>query len=397
MRILIVNKFYYPRGGDCVVAMSLERLLKEQGHEVAFHAMRYPENEESAWSRYFASQVDFAGGLGNKVAALCRTMGWGDIVDSFKQQLEDFDPQVVHLHNIHSYLSPVVARLAKEHGCRVVWTMHDYKLVCPSYSCLNSGGSCEQCVGGSKWHVLKNRCMKGSLVASAVGYLEALKWNRHKLQRYTDVFIAPSRFMAAEMEKGGFDTAKLRVVCNHVDGAKKELFDSLREERGDYYTYVGRLSVEKGVERLLAVASRLPFTLKVAGDGPLMPMLRERYSSCENIEFAGRLDSSGVARLLSGARAMVIPSEWFENNPLSVIESLCAGTPVIGARIGGIPELLTAENGVLFASGDEHDMERAITAALSREWNHEAIALNASQRFSQEQYLKKITEIYAGE
>ncbi|MBP5688469.1 MAG: glycosyltransferase [Muribaculaceae bacterium] len=221
-RILIANKFYYPRGGDCIVAMNLERMLKEQGHEVAVFAMQYPENIDSGWNNYYPSQVDFAGSLGNKLKAAKRLMGWGDIKQAFNKILDDFKPDIVHLHNIHSYLSPVLAQLAKKRGCKVVWTLHDYKLVCPSYACLLNEKPCERCIGHSKTHVLKNRCMKGSLAASAMAWLEAQKWKRNKLEEVTDAFICPSEFMASKMKKDGFNPEKLHVVCNHIDPEKLE-------------------------------------------------------------------------------------------------------------------------------------------------------------------------------
>ena len=236
-RILIANKFYYPRGGDCIVAMNLERLLKEQGHEVAVFAMQYPENVDSGWNSYYASQVDFAGGLGNKLKAAKRLMGWGDIKSAFGKILNDFNPHIVHLHNIHSYLSPVLAKLAKQRGCRVVWTMHDLKLVCPSYLCLCNEKPCERCIGRGKMHVLKNRCLKNSLAASAMAYIEALKWNHNALERYTDAFICPSQFMESKMLKDGFSPEKLHVVCNHIDPEKLQAMHNAQctkhnEERG---------------------------------------------------------------------------------------------------------------------------------------------------------------------
>ncbi len=394
-RILIANKFYYPRGGDCIVAMNLERLLKEQGHEVAVFAMQYPENVDSGWNGYYASQVDFAGPLGNKLNAAKRLMGWGDIKASFNKILDDFKPDIVHMHNIHSYLSPVLAKLAKRRGCRVVWTLHDYKLVCPSYACLLDGKPCERCIGRGKMQVLKNRCMKGSFAASAMAWLEALKWNRNVLDRYVDAFICPSQFMASKMKKDGFDPKKLHVVCNHIDPKKQELFGSLDIEREDYYVYVGRLSDEKGVETLLNVASQLPHTLKLAGDGPLRKQLEEQYASCRNIEFLGHQDAIQVAKLLSKARFSVVPSEWYENNPLSVIESLCAGTPVVGARIGGIPELLNDDNGITFASGSREELATAINRAYSAEWHHDTIKETAKLRFSPNEHIKQIFDIYS--
>ena len=236
-RVLIVNKFYYPRGGDCIVAMNLERMLKEHGHEVAVLAMEFPENVDSGWNSYYASQVAFDSSLLNKLRATTRLMGWGNINRTVEKILDDFKPDVVHLHNIHSYLSPVVAKLAKRRGCRVVWTLHDFKLMCPAYSCLDSEGKlCELCVGGGKWHVVSNKCIKGSLAPSLAAWLEALKWNRRLLSRYTDVFICPSQLMASKMQEDGFDAAKLSVVCNFLSPAMGELLESMDSDaREDYY------------------------------------------------------------------------------------------------------------------------------------------------------------------
>ena len=393
-RILIVNKFYYPRGGDCLVAMNLERLLKEQGHDVGVFAMQYPENVDSGWNGYYATQVDFAGSIDNKVQAAKRLMGWGNIKTSFNKILDDFKPDIVHLHNIHSYLSPVVAQLAKQQGCRVVWTLHDYKLVCPSYACLLNGKPCERCIGHSKMPVLKTRCMKGSLVASAMAYFESRRWNRNKLEKVTDAFICPSEFLASKMRKDGFDASKLHVVCNHIDSEKLALFNSSHSEREDYYAYVGRLSSEKGVEKLLEVASRLSFKLKVAGDGPLRQQLEQQYAQHENIEFLGHQNAKQVAELLGKADFSVVPSEWYENNPLSVIESLCAGTPVVGARIGGIPELLGDNNGITFTSGSKEELNAAISQAFTLDWNRAAIKDSAHRRFSPSEHIKQVLAVY---
>lgn len=393
-RILIANKFYYPRGGDCIVAMNLEKLLKEQGHDVAVFAMDYPENVDSGWNGYYASQVDFAGSVSNKLKAAKRLMGWGDIKSAFNKLLDDFNPDIVHLHNIHSYLSPILAQLAKRRGCRVVWTLHDYKLVCPSYACLLDGKPCEKCIGLGKMHVFKNRCLKGSFAASALAYVEARRWSRYKLESITDVFICPSQFMAIKMRKDGFNPEKLRVVCNHIDPVKLELFNSLNITREDYYVYVGRLSTEKGVETLLDVASKLPYSLKIAGDGPLFNQLKQQYLYATNIEFLGSVDSNQVAQLLAKARFSVMPSECYDNNPLGVIESLCAGTPVVGARTGGIPELLNDSNGITFTSRKKDELAQAIKKAFDKQWDNMAIKRLAITDFSAEKHFSLIEEIY---
>ncbi len=394
-KILIVSKFYYRRGGDCIYAMNLERLLLDQGHEVAVFAMQFPENEPSRWAEYWPAQVDFGGGLRGKIDAVRRTMGMGDVRDAFARLLADFRPDVVHLNNIHSYLSPVVASMARRAGVRVVWTLHDYKLLCPAYSCLRDGSPCEICFD-SKLNVLKTRCMKGSLAASGVALLEAWKWNRRRLQRDTDIFICPSSFMAQKMRQGGFDESGLRHLCNFVAPEMIETYATTPATTApaDYYCYIGRLSSEKGVGTLLEAASRLPYRLKVTGDGPLAKELRDRYSGCRNIEFLGRVDASTVHDILSHARFSVMPSECYENNPLGVIESFCAGTPVVGARIGGIPELVTPQRGLTFASGDVNDLVRAISKAWDAPFDRHAIQRTALEEFSPEAYYAHLRSIY---
>lgn len=398
MRVLLVNKFYYPRGGDCVVTMATERLLRDHGHEVAVFAMQYPDNVATQWQRHFAPQVAFDGGAGDKLRAVRRMLGRDTVGECFTRLLDEFWPEVVHLHNIHSYLSPVVARIARERGCRVVWTMHDYKLVCPSYSMLADGKPCRRCLAGGPRGVLATRCMKGSLAASAMAWLEATAWSREKLSQWVDAFICPSRFMRQTMIDGGFDPARLHVVNNSVDDAKREaLLKGAGTPREDYCCYVGRLSHEKGVDTMLrALADEPSLTVKVAGGGPLEDELRRRYGSLPNVQFLGHLDAAGVTTLLSKAKFSVVPSEWFENNPLSVIESLCAGTPVVGADIGGIPELLDDTNGLTFESGNAAALLDAARMARLHRWDTAAIATAATKRFDPETHYGKLIEIYSG-
>ena len=391
-RILLVNKFYYPRGGDCIVTLNTEAMLRDCGLEAEVFAMEYPENLNARYKSLFASEVSFGGGMGNLLRALKRTMGMGDVKERFEAVLDEFKPDVVHLHNIHSYLSPVVGELAHKRGIRVVWTLHDYKLLCPRYDCLRDDKPCEKCFGGSKVHVLTNKCMKGSLPASGVAWLEALKWNRATLERNTDVFVCPSEFMASKMRQGGFDPAKIKVLNNFLDPVKLKIYQNTENnaQRQDYYCYVGRLSQEKGVTDMLEAAARLPYRLKVAGGGPLEAELREKYARCPNIEFLGMLDAQGVVNVLTAAKLSVIPSQWYENNPLSVVESLCAGTPVAGSQIGGIPELIDSSNGVTFQPFNQEALSTAITMSMTRDWNHAGIARQALDRFSASNHLKTL-------
>ena len=394
-KILLVSKFYYTRGGAEVVAINMANDLEKHGYEIGVFTMDYPQNLSPA-NFYTASQVDFSGGLGDKIKFAMRTMGFQGIKSSFKKALQEFKPDIVHLHNVHSYLSPAVVKLAKEFGSKVVWTLHDYKLACPAYSCLNRGSICEKCFT-SKFNVVKERCFKESLPASVLAYFEAKKWNVKKLQRYVDYFVCPSAFIKRQMLKAGLQEDKLKVVCNFVDPIKLDQLKSVEipDTREDFYVYVGRLSEEKGVATLLKAAKDLPYKLKLVGGGHLYDGFIAEYGKCENIEFLGHQPAEKVAEILLSAKCLVLPSEWYENNPLSVIEALCAGIPIVGANIGGIPELIDEASGEVFESGSAEDLQQAITRVMqSDKYNYKQIAQQSQERFSFDTHYKQLKELY---
>lgn len=387
MRILLSNKFYYRRGGDCIYMLSLEQLLRARRHEVAVFAMDYPENLETPWRKYFPQNM-------SRLMALTRPFGSREVKDKFSRLLDDFRPDVVHLNNIHTQLSPVMAELAHKRGIRVVWTLHDYKLLCPRYDCLRGGKEiCELCFGGDKRPCMANRCMKGSALASWIGYKEAVTWSRERLEACTDLFICPSRFMAEKMAQGGFSKDKLKVLCNFIDIEKCKKTDYNKE---DYYCYVGRLSHEKGVGTLVEAAARLPYRLKVIGGGELSEELKVKSEELEgNVEFMGYRQWNDIKETVGRARFTVIPSEWYENNPLSVIEAECLGTPVLGARIGGIPELIDeGVSGMTFTSGDAGDLAEKIKAMFSTEFDYKGIAERSMARYNADAYYDEIMECY---
>ena len=391
-KILLVNKFYYNRGGDCVAMLSAEQLLKAKGHEVAVFSMKHPENLLSEWECYFPDEIDFtARSLFKKIRAAFRLFTPEDVADKFKRLLNDFKPDVIHLHNIHSYISPVVAKIAHQKGIRVVWTLHDYKLVCPAYSCLRKGVACEYCFT-NKSSVLVNKCIKNSYLASLLGWMEAVYWNKRKLTKITDHFISPSRFHQQKMVEAGFSAEKIEVIPNFMP---KQIYPSTSKK--EYYCYVGRISEEKGIDTLLATASQLPFNLKIIGDGPLLNTYRDTFTQ-ENIQFLGYLPPDNVYEIVGEARFIVLPSVCYENNPYSVIEALCMGTPVLGARIGGIPELIEeGVNGFLFTPKNISELKEKIAICFNYfhdKYNFEKIATQAQNKFSSATFYDKLIEIY---
>lgn len=383
MRILLSNKFYYRRGGDCIYMMELESLLKEKGHDVAIFAMQYPDNLPSEWSKYWPSQM-------STIKAFTRPFGDAEVRRNFNALLDDFKPDVVHLNNIHTQLSPIIAELAHQRGIRVVWTLHDSKLVCPCYTCMRNGTWCEECFA-NKLSVIKHKCMPGSIPGAVIGYLEQRKWNKERLQNACDLFLPPSQFMADTCIRGGYDKAKFRVLCNFIDLKKVE---NPSFDKGDYYVYLGRLTKVKGIETLCRVAAQLPYKLVVIGGGDLEPSLREEYKNAP-IEFLGQKNWNEFRPILEGARFMVIPSEWSENNPLTVIEAQALGTPVLGANIGGIPELIeVGKSGMTFKSGDSVDLKEKIETMWRTNFDYHALSNLAQKRYSSENYCEEILRLY---
>jgi len=380
-KILIANKFYYNRGGDCIYSINLEKILKEAGYDVAFFSMSYPKNFESKWSEYWVSEFS--------ARKFMRLFGDRETKTKFTKLLDDFKPNIVHLNNIHTQISPIIAELAHNRGIKVAWTLHDHKLICPSYLCLNGKGEiCEKCFGEKKNYCTANRCIKNNLLYSFVAQKEAEKWNRELLEKYTDVFICPSNFLKQKMIQSGFSDSKLKVLHNFVD-----ISEPCKSNSGNYCLYVGRLSKEKGVSTLCSVASKLPYKLKIIGSGQIEKELREKYKDYEQIKFFGRKSHNEVLEIMANAKFMICPSECYENNPLAVMESLSLSVPVLGANIGGIPELIERGlNGELFDSGNEKDLKNKIEYMMNDEYKFDKSQI--IERFGKEKHLENLVRIY---
>ena len=232
--------------------------------------------------------------------------------------------------------------------------------------------------------------MKNSRLASIIAYFEAMKWNKQRLEAATDTFICPSKFMADKMASGGFDRNKLKPLCNFIDTEKCK---SDIEDKGDYYCYIGRLSIEKGAKTLIESANQLLQKLVVIGGGPLMEELKIIAKS--NIEFVGFKQWDEIKKLVGNARFSVVSSEWYENNPLSVIEAQCLGTPVLGARIGGIPELIEdGKTGMTFESRNVEDLKNKIKMMWDAKFDYQKIAEESQMKYNAENYYQELIKIY---
>jgi len=329
--------------------------------------MEHPENISSPYSRYFVSNVNFdeQGSLINGVKTAGRVLYSLQAKRRLDGLLKKERPDIVHLHNIHHQISPSILHTIKAHALPVVMRLHDYKMVCPVYTLLLNGRPCQRCRGGRYYNAFINRCTKNSYLKSAVNVLEMYLHHRIlHIYELVDVFISPSLFLKEKFQEMGFPGEVVHLPY-FIDG--QDFFPSYNY-REKFLVYFGRLSPEKGLFTLLEAMAGLDLELKIIGDGPLRKDMEKvvNEKGLDNVSFLGYRRGEELKRPIQKAMAVVIPSEWYENYPRSVIEAFALGKPVIGSRIGGIPELVKdGQTGLTFEPGNAEDLRAKVKALIS--------------------------------
>jgi glycosyltransferase involved in cell wall biosynthesis len=351
-QLLSINNYYYRRGGSEAVYFEHNRLFGEAGWEVVPFSTHHRENLPSPWADHFVDDTENAARSAfGKLRRAADAIYSVEAARRIRGLLRISRPDVAHAHNIYHHLSPSVLVELKRAGIPVVLTVHDLKLACPAYKMYVRGQVCERCAGGALRNVVKNRCIKDSALMSALVWVESTAHRLLGLYGATVTqFVVPSRFFMTKLAAWGIDTSRFIHVPNSVDVETH----IPRGEPGDAFVYLGRLAAEKGVETLVRAAAQARVRLRIVGTGPEETHLRQVAASLGgDVEFAGYLSGDALHAAIASARAVVVPSEWYENAPLSVLETSALARPVIGADIGGIPELIRAgETGFVFPSGD---------------------------------------------
>lgn len=399
--LLNVNNYHYRRGGADAVYLDHAALFERLGWSCAFFSMKHERNIPSEWSRFFIEGLEFGGDY----SAVQKVSMAGKVIYSFEARnrlarlLDEFRPDVAHLHNIYHHISPSVLQLLHARKVPVVLTTHDLKIACPAYKMLNATGVCERCRDGSVFNVVRHRCVRDSLGASLVVGIESALHDRllHSYRRYVTRVVAPSVFYRDTFVRWGWPAERFAVVPNFVDAsAFAPVFAP-----GSHFLYFGRLSTEKGVATLIRAAAQSGVQVKVAGTGPLEANLKALASaSGARVEFVGFRSGADLHQLIASARAVVLPSEWYENAPMSVLEAYAFGKPVIGARIGGIPELVReGATGACFTSGDVSDCARVLSEFQGMA-DEQIAAMGRQARawvesdFSPERYTRAMQAVY---
>lgn len=405
MNILHINKFHYLRGGSEVVYFGTANLLEHHGHKSLFFSMHYPENLPCETSNYFMPYVDLVSS--NGMISQLKTAGRIIYSLEAKKRLSDllnkYHIDIAHLHNIHHQISPSILHELKKRNIPVVMTLHDYKMICASYSMLANDKPCEACYGGRYLNAFKNKCVKESISKSALATLEM--YLHHKvfdIYSNVDVFISPSLFLKNKLKEMGFKKEIIHLP-NFIDAKEFEAIKNENDKgKGHSIVYFGRLSSEKGLWTLLKAAKSLNGTeVKIIGDGPIRKELEEKVKKegIDNIIFLGYMKGEQLYKEIIKSKAVVLPSECYENNPISVLEAFVLGRPVIGSRIGGIPELVRdKKTGLTFEPGNAEDLSEKIKALLADSSLLIKMGENA-QRFVEtelnpEKHYQKLMEIY---
>lgn len=394
----MVNKFLHPAGGAETYVFKLGAYLSECGHQVQYFGMDHPNRCVGNQWNVYTSTMDFHGGSFLARAAYVRKIVYSrEAYEKLYTVLTRFQPDILHINNFNYQLTPSILVAADDYQkaagtpLKIVYTAHDYQLICPNHMLyrMNDKQICEKCLDGHFSHCIQGKCIHSSAARSAMGALEASYWKRENIYSKIDVIICPSAFLKDKLENNPVLAGKTVLMHNFVEEiSPKEV------EKKDYVLYFGRYAEEKGIDTLLQVCQELPeIRFVFAGSGPL----EKKLNALPNVHNVGFQRGEALERLVRQAKFTVCPSEWYENCPFSVMESLMYGTPVLGSDRGGIPELIQhGRTGQLFRSGDR----QALKEAIKTMWEKEEL-LSLYRKGCQEvqfdtlpQYCAKLLELY---
>ena len=402
MKILLVNKFHYKKGGSETYYFTLADALETRGHEVIFFAMHDEKNLPCRQEPYFVSYAAVDGGMKSRLKMVFHIAYSKEAYRNMKKLLIKEQPDLIILNLVHKQITLSILDAVKEFDEKlpIFWIMHDLITVCPAYLMLDGKGRvCEECLQKQNfWPCVKNRCIRGSWLMSLLAKYEADFIRKRKWYEQVDLYICPSHFYESKLKNAGFTRRPIVALHNPLPSS---MVEKPQISYGGYFLYFGRLSREKGIYTLLQAIKKTGSRLLLLGSGPEEAQLKKLIRGIDYIKFGGFQTGSKLIETIRNSSYIIIPSVCYENSPYSAMEAMGLGKPLIVSDRGGLPELVqNGINGYVYPSqrGAEALAESIRKAEQQTETGYremcEASYQMAQNLFDSEQYVEKIEEYY---
>lgn len=414
MNILLINKFYYYRGGAETHFFALQKMLESRGHKVVIFSTKSSKTVRSIWMKYFPKYYDLVvrHNIFYKVVSFLNLFFNIEANIRLRRLIRENDIDIAHVHNIYHHISPSILKVLKNKNIPIVMTLHDYKLICPNYSLFNfkDGNICEKCKNGNYFNCYKNRCIKNSKIKSLSASLEMYFQKKFfSYEKLVDVFIAPSEFIKNKFFEFGFSNKNIEVIhnfANHNFGEDKNI-EAKEVLDQKFFLYFGRLAKEKGLDVFLKALSKVKkdFNFYIIGSGPEEKQLKKLVSDLgldskvRFLGFFGKTRKQDLDYYISKAEFVVVPSLWYENCSMTIVESMVIGKLVMVSNLGGNTELVEDDKtGIVFDPYKESEIVDKIERIIDNRVLIEEMSKNAQkaalERFGEEIYYNKIINIY---
>lgn len=402
MRILQINTTHFRRGGADIVYLNTQKLLENRGHKVICFSQESENNEDANSNDYFVKETNYLDkSFLSKIYSIPKFFYSNESKNKLSKLIIDLKPDLAHIHLYKGFLTPSILQVLKNNNIPVIITLHDYGLLCPHNRMLDGNMDiCTRCVNGSALNCITHKCNRNNLMLSTISSLEFIF---HKtffpFDKYFDKIIAVSRFGQSIHQKSKSLFDKIVHLYNFYPNLNQTEINS---KKGNYFLYFGRLAVEKGVETLLDawLKEERKSKLKIVGTGELYEEFNKKSNGRSDIEMVGYKSGDELNTLIQEASFIIVPSEWYENNPLTIIEAYANGKPVIGSNVGGIPEIINdGDTGYLFEMGSVNDLSEKIKKAESiKDQEYYRLSTNArkfaDENFSEESHYTSLLSIY---
>lgn len=415
MKVLMINKYNYIKGGSETYFFSLKKMLEEHGLETAIFSMKDKKNFSDKNEKFFVEQVDYEdSSIVSKIKNATKLIYSREAVEKLEKLIIEFKPDVAHLNLIYHQLTPSIIHVLKKYNVPMVLISHDYKIVCPNYKMYTNEKNCEKCIDGSFINCTINKCQKNSYFKSGLLTLEAYLHKFINSYALVDYIVCPSKFMLDTLNKsyiGKKMKGKIILLPNFLDDQYKidtledhiENLKNIKKKMSNKILYFGRLSEEKGIDILLKSKknSSLNFEINIIGEGPSKDRLQEYVNKekIRDVNFLGFMSGDRLKQEIISSKAVVLPAKWNEVFGLTNIESLSLGTPIIGSNVGGIPDIIQNEkNGYTFSNGNVEELTNQIEKMINLK-NEDYLTMvenciKSSQKYDSQTYLLEIINIY---